>query len=272
MPPTAACCGAGARSCTRRSPARSRNGRRRSRPRSPSCSPTTSPTRDWSTGRSLLAEGGAAGDRAFRIGGRGRPPHAGLGPAGQAARHGRPGRRELELQVALGSALAGTKGHASLPAERAWRRARELCDALEEPVHLLHVLQAQCSIYVVHAEFDRAREAGEELVRLGETRAATMPQIIGHRVIGSVLFFQGAPITSRHHLEHALRIHDPDQTFSFGFYQDERIICLSYLILSSHQWLRGPGPRAGPRGDGQGRGAVPCQLDRRRAQLPLHRQ
>ena len=82
-------------------------------------------------------------------------------------------RRELELQVALGSALAGTKGHASLPAERAWRRARELCDALEEPVHLLHILQAQCSICVVHAEFDRAREAGEELVRLGETRAAT---------------------------------------------------------------------------------------------------
>ena len=41
-------------------------------------------------------------------------------------------RRELDLQVALGSAIAGTKGHGSPEAGRVWERARQLCGALAE--------------------------------------------------------------------------------------------------------------------------------------------
>ena len=78
--------------------------------------------------------------------------------------------------MALGSVMAGSKGLASRQAERAWRRARELCDALEESTQLIHVLRGQCAFHVVRAEFARMRATGEDMVRIGEDLGDTQLQ------------------------------------------------------------------------------------------------
>ena len=54
-------------------------------------------------------------------------------------------RAELELQAALGTHLMPLRGWAAPEAERAWTRARELCDRLGDEQHLLKVLWGQCT-------------------------------------------------------------------------------------------------------------------------------
>ena len=137
-------------------------------------------------------------------------------------------RCELELQVGLGSALAGTKGLASRQAERAWRRARELCDALGEITQLSYALRGQCGVHVVRAEFARMHETGEELVRLGEAQGSMSLQASGRRAIGTSLFYRGELISARQHLEHVLTL---DLEPGFGFFMPTRVVALSHLSV-----------------------------------------
>jgi len=137
-------------------------------------------------------------------------------------------RRELELQVALGSAFAGTKGIASRQAERAWRRARELCDALGESARLSYVLRGQCGVHVVRAEFTRMREAGEEMMQLGEAQGDMLLLSSGRRAIGTSLFYMGELICARQHLEQVL-ISELDSYF--GFLMATRVVALSHLSI-----------------------------------------
>lgn len=137
-------------------------------------------------------------------------------------------RRELELQVALGLAVGGTKGLASRQAERAWRRARELCDVLGEGTQLAHVLWGLCAFHVVRAEFARMREIGEELERLGEAQGDALLQSAGRRAIGTSLFYEGDLLSARRHLEHVLTL---DSDVSFGAFVPIRTVALSHLSL-----------------------------------------
>ena len=141
-------------------------------------------------------------------------------------------QRELDLQVALGVALVGAKGNAASETGRAWARAYELCRALNQPTPLLRVLYGQYSFYGVRAEFDRAREAGEELVRLGAAQADTLAQATGHRGIGMALFYRGELVSSRQNCEQALALDDPARTAAFAYSWDTRVVSSGFLSLA----------------------------------------
>src|SRR5207249_4800413 len=79
-----------------------------------------------------------------------------------------PGRsqQELALHIDLGWALQMTKGLAAPEAERAFARARELCQQIEDPSQRLRVLQGLGTIYQVRGELQTARELGEQCLSI----------------------------------------------------------------------------------------------------------
>ena len=62
-------------------------------------------------------------------------------------------QQELTLQLALGAPLMATKGYAAPEVEKAYTRARELCQQVGETPQLFPVLRGLWVFYLVRAEF-----------------------------------------------------------------------------------------------------------------------
>ena len=82
-----------------------------------------------------------------------------------------PGRiqQELALQTTLGSALMATKGYAAPEVERAYARARALCQQVEETPELFRVLMGLHMFYRQRADLHTSSEIGAQLLALAQT-------------------------------------------------------------------------------------------------------
>ena len=78
-------------------------------------------------------------------------------------------QRELLLQLALGPALIAVKGFAAPEVERAYTRARELCERLGDPPELFPALFGLWIVYLVRGELRRAYELAEQLLRRAQS-------------------------------------------------------------------------------------------------------
>ena len=118
-------------------------------------------------------------------------------------------QQELDLQVALGTALRVTKGHAAPEVERAYARARELCAQLGDTPQLFPVLRGLMLYYLNRGDLQTATQLGEQLLRLAQAQPDPAPLVLAHFQLGSVLFFRGEPAAARTHLTQALALHTP---------------------------------------------------------------
>src|SRR6202790_2984182 len=74
-------------------------------------------------------------------------------------------QRELLLQLALGPALIAVKAWAAPEVERAYTRARVLCERLDDPPELFPVLWGLWVMHMVRGELRTAYELAEQLLR-----------------------------------------------------------------------------------------------------------
>jgi tetratricopeptide (TPR) repeat protein len=142
-------------------------------------------------------------------------------------------RRELELVVARATLLMAIQGYAAPETERAFARARALCDALPASAQLYPVLRGLVSYHQVRAELGEASALGEQLLR----HAAERPddgvlRVQAHYAQGTTLFHVGTFDTARMHLEAALRDYDPathrEHILVYGGY-DPGVACSQWL-------------------------------------------
>jgi predicted ATPase len=138
-------------------------------------------------------------------------------------------RSELALQVGLAETLVVTKGFAFPETGRAWSRSRELCEVLGDSKQLPRILFGQAALHLARANFERAREAGEELVLLGQVQADRLGQSAGHRAVGAAAYHLGDLAAAREHLHEALTLHDPNVNSALGYSYDTRVVSLCYL-------------------------------------------
>ena len=146
--------------------------------------------------------------------------------------------QELAMQTALGTSHVATIGYGAPAAVAPYRRAQELCRQLEQPPSP-PVLRGLAIASISHAHFDRAQEFGDQLVRLASERNDPMLLVEGHYVLGVALFWKGALVSSRQHLEQALG-HYPSSGSAdhLSLYtQDPRVVCASRLAVDL--WLLG---------------------------------
>ena len=112
-------------------------------------------------------------------------------------------RAELELQTALGTHLMPLRGWAAPEVEKAWTRARELCERLGDGQRLLKVLWGQTTVQYLRSKLAQALESATELLRQGQERDDPRAITIGHRSSGHILTHLARFELARRHLEQA---------------------------------------------------------------------
>jgi predicted ATPase len=140
-------------------------------------------------------------------------------------------RQELDLQVALGPALMATKGLAAPDVERAYARARELCQQIGDTSQLFPVLRGLSVYYLNQGDSQTAYRLAEQLLRLAQAQPDSAPLLLAHYQLAMVLFFRGEPASAHSHHTQALAIYTP---------QEHRTLALRYgldLGVASHSYL-----------------------------------
>jgi predicted ATPase len=98
-------------------------------------------------------------------------------------------RQELNLQITLGSVLFAARGWASPDTERAYTRARELCEHIGETAQLFPVLYGLCQLYTTRAEYQVAYELGEQLFTLSKRQQDPALFLVAYFALGNILYY-----------------------------------------------------------------------------------
>jgi class 3 adenylate cyclase/predicted ATPase len=155
-------------------------------------------------------------------------------------------REQIKLQVALTTPLIHVRGYAAPEAKAAAEEARRLieqAEALGEPPEdPLLLFSVVYSFWVANfVAFDGNAVCGlsTQFLSLAERQSATVPFIIGHRVIAGSLMLTGDIAGGRTHYDEALALYDPleHRRLAARFGQDARVAILSFRSLAL--WVLG---------------------------------
>ena len=155
-------------------------------------------------------------------------------------------RERIKLQVALITPLIHVKGYAAPETKAAEERARlliEQADALgeppEDPLLLFSVLYGFWVASYIAINGDVCRDLAAHFLALAEKRGATVPLMIGHRIMGASFLFTGDIAQGRAHYDRAIALYDPAEhrRLATRFSHDSRVSILSFRSLAL--WILG---------------------------------
>jgi predicted ATPase len=140
-------------------------------------------------------------------------------------------RRELGIQIALGSGHVAAHGFAARATGDAYRRAADLCEELGETRELFPVLYGLCLYHLYGAQLADAKSDAGRLLKFAEATGDRSLLFFAHRAAGVSALPAGDFTQARFHLEQALTIYDLGlhraPAFIYAF--DPRVVCLDYL-------------------------------------------
>ena len=181
-------------------------------------------------------------------------------------------REQIKLQVALITPLMHVKGYAAPETKAAVEQARlliEQAEALgeppEDPLLLFSVLYGFWVANFVAFNGDVMRELAAQFLALAEKQGATVPLMVGHRLMGISLLFTGDIAEGRAHFDQAIALYDPAEhrplATRFGARRRGGNLVLS-VVGSVVAWLsRGRARRRRPRAQGCARDRPSCHFD-----------
>jgi len=146
-------------------------------------------------------------------------------------------RKELELQTTLGGVLMAAKGYAAPEVERAYARARELCEQLGETSQLFATLRGLWGVHVVRADLQRAHALGEQCLAMAERSSNPAALVWSHYAVGMTLFHLAEGTSAQRHFDASLALYDRDKRRVPRALQDPAVSCLSYTAVV--QWFSG---------------------------------
>jgi predicted ATPase len=143
-------------------------------------------------------------------------------------------RQELELQIALGNALAAATGYTGMETDAAFRRARELCLKVGDTDQLIRVVWGQFTGHFAGGRQRPALAVANELLALSERLDNDSGRQMGHASIGAGLVHLACFAKARTHFELGLAIDTASErewTHLYG--QSGRLVALSYMSLDA---------------------------------------
>jgi predicted ATPase/class 3 adenylate cyclase len=155
-------------------------------------------------------------------------------------------REQIKLQVALITPLTHVKGYAAPETKAAAERARLLIEqtealgeALEDPLLLLSVLYGFWVTSLLAFNGDVMRELAAQFFALAEKQGATVPLMIGHRLMGISLLHTGDIAEAGLQFDHGIALYDPAEhrPLATRFSVDARVSILTYRSWAL--WLLG---------------------------------
>ena len=155
-------------------------------------------------------------------------------------------REQIKLQVALITPLIHVKGYAAAETRAAAEQARLLIEQAEalgerpgDPLLVFSVLYAFWVANNVAFNGDVMRELAAQFLTLAEKQGATVPLMVGHRIMGTSLLETGDIAQGRAHYNQALTLYDPadHRPLATRFGTDAEVSILSFR--SRAMWLLG---------------------------------
>jgi predicted ATPase/class 3 adenylate cyclase len=155
-------------------------------------------------------------------------------------------REQIKLQVALITPLVHVKGYAAPETKAAAEGARlliEQAEALgeppEDPLLLFSVLYTLCGANIIAFNGDVMRELAAQFFALAEKQGATVPLMIGHRLMGISLLHTGDIAEAGVQFDHGIALYDPAEhrPLATRFSVDARVSILTYRSWAL--WLLG---------------------------------
>jgi class 3 adenylate cyclase/predicted ATPase len=143
-------------------------------------------------------------------------------------------QQELDLHLALGSALIATKGGSSPEAEQTYAQARALCAQVGETPQLFPTLRGLWRFYLSQGAFLTAQELAEQLYRLAQRTAASALLLEANEVLGTTLLFLGNYATAWIHLEQSLTLTAPTAQRALTLRRGEapEVRCLAFAAYT----------------------------------------
>jgi hypothetical protein len=155
-------------------------------------------------------------------------------------------RQQIKFQVGLMNVLMHTKGRAApetkASVDQAWsliETAEALGDPLDDPLTLFSVLYGKWNANYIEFNGDALHELSAQILKQAKKQGATIPLMIGHRLMGMSLLHTGQLPAARSHFDRANIHYDPAAhgALATRFGQDIRVAILSYRSLT--WWLLG---------------------------------
>jgi class 3 adenylate cyclase/predicted ATPase len=135
-------------------------------------------------------------------------------------------QQELALQITLGPALSATKSWAAPEVERAYARARELCQQIGETPQLFTVLRGLWVFYFIRAEYQTAQELGERCLTLAQSLQDPSFLLEAHHALWDTLVWLGEVVSARAHMEQGAALYDPQKHRSHALlYEEDPEVC-----------------------------------------------
>jgi hypothetical protein len=110
-------------------------------------------------------------------------------------------QQELDLRIALASALAATKGYSATDVGETIARAHARAEQIDRPEHLVPLIYGQFAFHMIRSEHQRALLFAEQIERIGESRNDLAAQLEGRRAQGATRYYLGEFIAARGLLE-----------------------------------------------------------------------
>jgi predicted ATPase len=144
-------------------------------------------------------------------------------------------QQELALQIALGVPLMASKGWSAPEVERAYLRARDLCEQLGETRQRFSVLRGLWECYESQGKLVVSRELGEQLLSVAESTADPSLLLVAYDVRADSLYWDGQFVAARAYAEQGTALYDRQQHHAlaslYGGY-DPGVACLSFEAFS----------------------------------------
>jgi predicted ATPase len=137
-------------------------------------------------------------------------------------------REELDLQSALGAALAASKGASAPETGRAYDRARALCEQLGDTASVVPVLMGQFAHHINRGELAATRRIAEDLLLLGQTHEHAAARLAGNQAMGACMHHLGEFAVAVKYHDQVLALYQPEihQTIAAVAGYDPRTIAL----------------------------------------------
>lgn len=118
-------------------------------------------------------------------------------------------RRELQLQLALGTAAVVARSYAAPEVQAAYARATELCNEVGDHAQLFRALRGLWQYRQGQGEMQEATRLGQELISLASKSGESALLLEANRLLGNTAYWQGDFLAARDYMEQAVALFDP---------------------------------------------------------------
>ena len=139
-------------------------------------------------------------------------------------------QQEIELYVLLGAPLMATKGFAAPEVERAYTRARALCQQMGNTPQLFNVLRGLWFFYATRPDHKTARELGEKLLALAQQDQDPARFVDAYGALSMTLSVMGEKRLAHQYAQQGIALYEAhlhrSSTSVSG--QDSGVLCFIY--------------------------------------------